>query len=100
MKKLATDTPVHPHRARHIMHVAADPVAEIGDLVDERNLGGEKSVGSVLGQLCGFERSDNERRLDQVERAIEVFDDRNGLFIVAADDDTVWTHKVVNGRTL
>ena len=48
MKKLATDTPVHPHRARHIMHVAADPVAEIGDLVDERNLGGEKSVGSVL----------------------------------------------------
>ena len=65
MKKLAANSLIHADGACNIMDVAADPIAEIGDFVDEGNLGREKSVGCVLGELSSFERSNYEGRFDQ-----------------------------------
>src|ERR1051325_18837 len=100
MQEFTTDAPVHAYAARHIMHITADLVAEQRHLVDKGNLGRQKSVGRVLDQLGGFERGDDERRLDQKERAIEVAHDGYGLFVAAADDDAVWPHEIIYRRAL
>ena len=70
MKKLASDSLVHPDRARHVMHVAADLVAQIRDFVDEGNFRCEECIRGVLGQLGSFERSNHKWRFDQIERTI------------------------------
>ena len=78
MQELAADAAVEADAARHVLHVGADLLAQIGDLVDEGDLGGEEAVGRVFGQLGGLERGEEDRRLDQVERAVELAHARRG----------------------
>ena len=51
MQELRADAVVEADAARDLLHVGADLLAQIGDLVDEGDLGGEKRVGGVFGQL-------------------------------------------------
>ena len=51
MQEFAADAVVEADAARHVLHVGADLLAQIGDFVDEGDLGGEESIGRVLGQL-------------------------------------------------
>ena len=55
MQELAADAAVEADAARHVVHVGADLLAEIGDLVDEGDLGREEGVGGVLDQLGRLE---------------------------------------------
>ena len=71
MQELAADAAVEADAARHVVHVGADLLAEIGDLVDEGDLGREEGVGRVLDQLGGLEVGEDDRRLDQIERPVE-----------------------------
>ena len=72
MQKFSADAVVHAHAAGDIVDVAADRVAEICDLVDERDLCCEKCVCGVFDKLGGLERSDNDRRFDQIERPVKL----------------------------
>ncbi|MEH2483662.1 hypothetical protein V1282_007019 [Nitrobacteraceae bacterium AZCC 2146] len=51
MLKLRPDAVVHHDAARHVLHVGTDLLHEVGDLVDEGDLGGEEGVGGVFDQL-------------------------------------------------
>ena len=51
-----------PHAARHFVDVGADLFAQIGDLVDESDLGGEEGIGRVFDQLGGAPGDIEERR--------------------------------------
>ena len=53
MQELAPDAVVEADAAGDLLHVGADLLAEVGDLVDEGDLGGQEGVGRVLGQLGG-----------------------------------------------
>ena len=72
MQEFSADAVVHSHAAGNIVNVAADRVAKIRDLVDERDLCREKRVSRVLDQLGRLERSDDDRRFDQIERPIKL----------------------------
>src|SRR5688572_23156139 len=95
MEEFAADPLVHADGASDVVHVAPDLVAEVGDLVDERNLHREKRVCGVLREFGCFERSDHEWRFDQIERTIQVFHDRDRFFVAAAENDAIRTHEVV-----
>ncbi len=56
MQELAADAAVEPDAARHVLDVGADLLAQIGDLVDEGDLGGEEAVGGVFDEFGGLER--------------------------------------------
>src|SRR5262249_48503828 len=53
MQKLAADATVEPDAAGDVLDIAAHPFAQIGDLVDKGDLGGEKGVGRVFDQFGG-----------------------------------------------
>src|ERR1041385_3170488 len=95
MQKFTTNAFVPADCARDVVDVTTNLIAKGRKLVDERNFRGEKSVGSVLREFRGFERSDYKRRFDQVKRTIKVFHDRDCFFVSAADDDTIRSHEVV-----
>src|SRR3712207_7386889 len=49
----------------------ADLLAQLRDLVDEGDLGREKSVGGILGKFGGAPGGDKDRRLVEVKRPVE-----------------------------
>ena len=51
MQEFPADALVEADAARDILHIGADLFAQIGDLVDEGDLGGEEAVGRVFDQL-------------------------------------------------
>ena len=53
MQEFAADAVVEPDAARDFLHVGADFLGKIGDLVDEGDLGGEEGVRRVFDQLGG-----------------------------------------------
>ena len=75
MEELAADAAVEADALGDVLHIGADLLAQIGDLVDEGDLGGKEAVGGVFGEFRRLDRGEDHRRLDQVERTIELAHD-------------------------
>ena len=76
MQELGADAVVEADAARDVLHVGADLLAEVRDLVDEGDLDGEEGVGGVFGQFGRAPRRDQQRRLIEVERPVELASSR------------------------
>ncbi len=100
MQELAADAPVEPDAARHVLDVGADLLAEIGDLVDEGDLGREKTVGGVFDELGRLQRGEENRRLDEIERAVKLAQHGAGALALGADHHPVGAHEVLDRRAL
>ena len=98
MQELAADAVVQAHAARHVIHVGAGALAQIGDLVDEGDLGGEEGVGRVFDQLRGAAADIKHRRGVQIKRPVDFGHHGARRFIVAADDDAVRVLEIVDRR--
>jgi hypothetical protein len=90
--------------ARHAVDVGADALAQVGDLVDERHLHGEEGVGGVLDELRRLYARRQDRRLDQVERAVEALQRGQrplaARAFLRADHHAVGAHEVADGAAL
>ena len=77
---------------------APSALAEIGDLVDEGDLGGEKRVGGVFDQFGGAPAGVHDRRLVEVERPVDFGHHLARALVVGADDDAVGVLEVLDRR--
>ena len=100
MQEFRTDTVVEADAARHLLHVGADFFRQIGDLVDEGDLGGEEGVGRVFDQLGGAPVGEQNRRAVEIERPIKLRHHLPRARIVAADHDTIGMLEVADGGAL
>ena len=82
----------------HLAHVRAHPVAEVGDLVHERDPAREHRVGRVLGQLGGSEVHHEDGIAGADERRVQLAHHGLRVRIVGADDYTVGLEEIVDGR--
>ena len=88
---------VEAHAVGDRAHVGADLLAHVGDLVDERDLGGQERVGGVLDHLGRGHAGAHDVGVDA---AVEGFDRRAVLVPEAADDDAVRIEEVLDGGAL
>src|SRR5271169_1064260 len=72
VKKLSADPVVESDAARDILYVRPDHFAEIGDLVDKADLRRQKGVGGVFREFGSAPIGDQERRLIEVKRPINL----------------------------
>ena len=100
MEKFAADPAVETDAVGHVLDIGADLFAQIGDLVDKGDLGGQKSVGRVFDQFRGLDIGKQHRRLEQVERAVQGPHRRLGALAVAADHHPVGPHEIGDRRAL
>jgi hypothetical protein len=100
VQKLAADAAVEPNAAGHVLDVGAHPFAQIGDLVDKGDLGGEKGVGRVFDQLGGGDVGKHDRRLDQIERPVELVQYRPRPLALGADHHPIGAHEIGDRRAL
>ena len=97
LQELRADPVVEAHALGDLDHVGAGLLADVGDLVDERDLRGQERVGGELDHLGALDVRAHERR---VERRVEVDDRVAGPVAVVADDDAVRVQEVLDRRAL
>jgi hypothetical protein len=97
MQELVADALVHADALGDLLHVGADLLAEVGDLVDEGDLHGEEGVGGVFDQLGGAAFAEIERRLVEIERAVDLAHDLDGARLLGAEHDAVGALEVGDG---
>ena len=56
MQEFCADAVVEADAARNLLHVGADALGKVGDLVDEGDLGREERIGCILDQFGGAAR--------------------------------------------
>ena len=91
------DALVEAHAAGDLLDVGADALADVRDLVDEGDLGGEERIRCELDHLGGGRVGAEDRRL---EIAVETRYASNVIGAVAADHDAIWLAEVSDGRAL
>ena len=93
------DALVEAHAAGDLLDVGARLLADVGDLVDEGDLGRQERVGGQLDHLGGGDVGADELAADgRVDRGHRV--GRPLGAGVGADHNAVWVHEVVNRRAL
>ena len=90
---IGADAPVVAHAPDDVDRVGADRLAQVGDGVDERDLGGQEGVAGVLDRLRRSRVGDEHRRL---ELAVEVGQALGRGLVVAPDHDPVRVKPVVD----
>ena len=89
MEELGADAVVHPDPARDVLHVCADLLAQVGDLVDEGDLRREEGVGGVLDQLARPTTDEQDRRFVEEQRAIDFAHHVTPEIVLGPDHDPV-----------
>ena len=96
MQELRADPVVEPDPPRHLLHIGTDPFAEVGDLVDEGDLGGQEGIGRIFGQFGRAAGRPDDRCPVQVERPVELLHDRAGSTIFRAEHDAVGSLEILD----
>ena len=96
-QEAGADAAVEPHAARHLGDVGADRLADVRDLVDERDLGGQERVGGQLDHLGTGDVGADDLGIDAV---VEPGHAVGVGHRVGADHDPVGRHEVRDGGTL
>ena len=93
------DSRVESHSAGHLGHIGADALADVGDLVDERDLRRQERVRGELDHLGGGDVGDDALA---AERGVERLKRSGGLLVagIGADDDAIGVHEVADGGAL
>jgi hypothetical protein len=99
VQKLRADPVVETDASGNLLHVRSDLFAQVGHLVDEGDLHGEKGVGGILDQLGRAPAGEQDRRLVEAQRAIQLGHHRARAVVGETDDDTVGTLEILDRRT-
>ena len=97
LQEVRPDAVIETHAVGHGAHVGAHHLAHVGDLVDERDLGGQEGVGGVLDHL---RRGHVGAYNHSVDTAVELLDRVAVLYRGRADDDAVGLQEVLNSGAL
>ncbi len=96
MQELAADAVVEADTARHFLDIGTDALAQVRDLVDEGDLGGEERVRRILDKFRPAPLGVEDRRALVLERPVEFRHDTARARIARADDDPVGLHEVLD----
>ena len=98
MEELAADPAVETDAAGDFLHVRADFLAQIGDFIDKRDLGGQKRIRRVFCQLRRLDLGEQDRRFHQEKRTVKLLQNFRGTVGIRADDHAVGTHEILDCR--
>jgi hypothetical protein len=97
LEERAADAAVHSHALHHLGDVGARRLADVGDRVDEGDLGGEERVGRVFDDLRRGQVGDDHGPL---EGGVELDQFHGGLLVGRPDHDAIGPQGVLDGRAL
>src|SRR6266511_2145842 len=97
MRLSATDPLVQANAECELLYIGADPFAQAAQLIDERDLGCQETIGSIFDQLGGLDGcGDHQRSALPRQRAIKLFQHFAGTLALAPRNDSIRVHEIVN----
>ena len=97
MQKFRADAIVESDAARDVLHVGANFLGQVGNLIDEGDLGGEEGVRRVFDKLGGAAAGVEDGRLVEVKRPINLGHELARALVVGADHDAIGMLEVLDG---
>ena len=98
VQKLPADAPVQPHAPGHRMGIGAQRLAQGRNLVDKADLGGQKGIGGIFGQLRALQVHLQQRRLNQVQGPVERAQHGLGALGFHPDHNPIRAHEIGDRR--
>ena len=98
VQEFGADALVEADPARHVLHIRARPLAEVGDFVDERYFSREKSVRRIFCKFGCAAVGEKEGRLIEIQRPVDFPHDRFGALVLDPDDNAVGPLEIIDGR--
>ena len=89
-----------PMPLRHFLHIGANLLRQIGDLVDEGDLGREERIGRIFRQFGSAAIGKKYRRRIEMKRPVDFGHDAPGARIVRSDHDPVRMLEIPDRGTL
>src|SRR5260370_15139920 len=85
-----------PDAAGDSLHIRADFLGQVGNLIDERDLCGEKRVRSIFDELSGAASGVQNGRLIEVEWPVDFRKESARTVLVSAGDNTIGMFEVLD----
>ncbi len=98
MQELLADTAIQTDATRNVMHICTNFFTQIGNLIDEGDLGCQEGVGGIFDHFRCFTRGENNRRFNQIQRTIKIGHDFARPLVTCTDDNAVRAHEIANRR--
>src|SRR5690606_7399625 len=98
LQEARADAAVEADAVGHVLHVGADFLAQVRNLVDEADLGREERVRRILGQLGRAAGHDQQPRLVAEQGTVDLAQHFGGVVVVDADHHPVRALEVVDRR--
>ena len=80
MHEFRADPPVLSHSRCYLQGIGPNLLAEIGDLVDKRDFGGQERVGGILDHLRRLRRGDDDGLVGPGEHLVKRPQPRSRFF--------------------
>ena len=97
MQELGTDAVVEANSTGHFLHIDVGYFAEISNLVNEAYLQGEESIGRILDEFGAAPCGEKQRRLIEIERAVNFSHDRAGAIIGETNHYAIGFFEIADG---
>ena len=97
--EVIADARVGADALAHRFDVGTQVFGQLGDLVDETDLGRQHAVGRVLGQLGATQIHEHDAVMVAIERRIQIAHHVTHLIALATDDDAIRTPAISDGGT-
>ena len=100
IQELRADARVGADALADAVDISPYPFAEVGNVVHERDTGGEHGISRILGHLGRGDIHEDDTEVVDEERLIETGHHLAGLLALRTHHDTVGRHEVLDGSTL
>ena len=100
IEKLIADPRIGADAVANRFDVRAQTLREIGELVHERDARRQHRIRRIFGELGGAHVHHQHSLMAPLKRRVNAAQRRDGVRVVAADDDAIGTHEIVDGRAL
>ena len=100
IKEFLTDAVICANSPAHGIHIGAHKLAEVGNVVHERNARSQHAVGSVLNHLRTGDIAHLHTVADKGERTVQLAQHTRGLLILHPHDNAVGSHEILNSGSL
>ena len=96
----SADPAIRADRLAHLIDVGADPLADVRNLVHERNARRQNRIRRVFGELGACRVHHQDRRPSARKGSVQLSHDLGRVSILGADDYAIRLHEVFDRRAL
>ena len=99
IQELTTDTGVGTNSRAYHINISPYPFAKVGNIVHERDTGGQHRVSGIFGHLSRGDVHENHTEIVNQEGLVQLGQHLLGMFALHTHHDTVGRHEVLDGIT-